>query len=96
MEIAKILKKTGYKGPLTVEPGADASTDLSDFHGLMKTWKLFGSPVYGLTAPARPHTPGRWGDIQYSYFGQTAPPYYIFGPYSPSQDWTLFTQVPLE
>ena len=97
-EIVSILKKHGYKGALTVEPGADASTDLSDFHGLMKTWRLFGSPVYGAHAPV-----GRtdwkkqsWSDIQYSYFGQTNPPYYIFGPYSPSQDWTLWSQVPME
>jgi hypothetical protein len=96
-EITKILKKHGYKGALTVEPGADASTDLGDFWGLMKTWRLFGSPVYGAHGPARMDVPkASWSDIQYSYFGQAKAPYYIFGPYSPSQDWTLFTQVPLE
>jgi len=96
-EITQILKKHGYKGALTVEPGADASTDLGDFWGLMKTWKLFGSPVYGAHGPVRADVPkASWSDIQYSYFGQAAPPYYIFGTYAPSQDWTLFTQVPLE
>lgn len=96
-EIAKILRKHGYKGALTVEPGADASTDLGDFWGLMKTWRLFGSPIYGAHGPVRADVPKRsWSDIQYSYFGQTKAPYYIFGPYSPSQDWTLWTQVPME
>ncbi len=96
-EMVKILKKHGYDKALTVEPGADASTDLSDFHGLMKTWRLFGSPVYGAHGPARSDMPkGNWADVQYSYFGQTKAPYYIFGPYSPSEDWTLFSQVPLE
>lgn len=96
-EIVQILRKNGYDGPLTVEAGAAATTDVSDFHGLMKTWKLFGSPVYGAHGPvARTGAPSRWSDIQYSYFGQMASPYYVFGPYAPSQDWTLWTQVPLE
>jgi sugar phosphate isomerase/epimerase len=98
-EIVKILKKHGYEAALTVEPGADASTDLSDFHGLMKTWRLFGSPVYGAHGPigrATGWTKDSWTNIQYSYFGQARAPYYIFGPYAPSQDWTLWSQVPME
>jgi len=47
-EVISILKKHGYDKAITIEPGADAQTDLSDFHGVMKTWQLFGSPVYGL------------------------------------------------
>ena len=99
-EMVEILRKYGYKEALTVEPGADASTDLGDFWGLMKTWKLFGSPVYGAHGPVARSVldwpKQSWSDIQYSYFGQTKAPYYVFGPYSPSQDWTLWTQVPLE
>jgi len=98
-EAVEILRKQGYKGPLTVEAGASATTDVTDFHGLMKTWKLFGSPVYAghAGAAARADVPkGSWADIQYSYFGQTKAPYYIFGPYAPSQDWTLWSQVPFE
>ena len=94
-EIVQILKKHGYKGAFTVEPGADASTDLSDFHGLMKTWRYFGSPIYGIAAPTR-FGSRSWGDVQYSYFGRTYPPYFIFGAYSPSNDWTLWSQVPME
>lgn len=97
-EAVEILRKHGYKGALTVEAGAAATTDVTDFHGLMKTWKLFGSPVYSghAAAPARLVPKGSWSDIQYSYFGQTTPPYYIFGPYAPSQDWTLWSEVPFE
>jgi len=96
-EIMQILKKHGYKGPMTVEPGADASTDLSDFHGLMKTWRYFGSPIYGIGAPARFGGPPRsWDQVQYGYFGRTYPPYFIFGAYSPSNEWTLWSQVPME
>ncbi|MBW2975647.1 sugar phosphate isomerase/epimerase [Candidatus Woesearchaeota archaeon] len=94
-EVMDILKKHGYDKAITVEPGADASTDLSDFHGLMKTWKYLGSPVYGIGAGA-PQVPQTWGNVQYSYFGQNRPPYFVFGAYAPSNDWTLWSQVPME
>lgn len=97
-EIIKVIKKHGYDGAYTVEPGADASTDNSDFHGLMKTWRHFGSEVYGMgargTSVGAP--PRNWGDVQYSYFGRTYPPNFVFGGYSPSQDWTLWSQVQME
>ena len=93
----EIMRKHGYKGQLIVEPGADASTDLSDFHGVMKTWRLFGSSVYGTgTGGGAPTGDRRWGDVQYGYFGQNQPPYFIFGGYSPSEDWTFWSGVPME
>jgi hypothetical protein len=98
-DMVAVMKRHGYTGPLTVEPGADASTDLSDFHGLMKTWREFGSGVYGAGfggGQGASHGPSRWGDIQYSYFGRNQPPYFVFGGYSPSNDWTLWTEVPME
>ncbi|MBL7055194.1 sugar phosphate isomerase/epimerase [Candidatus Woesearchaeota archaeon] len=94
-EVVAILKKHGYDKAYTVEPGADASTDLSDFHGLMKTWKHFGAPIYGV-GMGGPQVPQNWSDVQYSYFGQNQPPHYIFGPYAPSNDWTMWSAVPLE
>jgi len=95
-EVMDTLKKYGYDKAITVEPGADASTDLSDFHGLMKTWRYLGSPIYGIGGGGGPQVPQTWGNVQYSYFGQNKPPYYIFGAYAPSNDWTLWSQVPLE
>ena len=93
-EIMGILKKHGYDKAITVEPGADASTDVSDFHGLMKTWRHFGSPIYGAGGGGGVST--TFSDVQYSYFGQNRPPYYVFGPYAPSNDWTLWSAVPME
>lgn len=94
-EVMDILKRYGYDKAITVEPGADASTDLSDFHGLMKTWRYLGSPIYGIgMGPSR--IPQTWSDVQYSYFGQAMPPYFVFGAYAPSNDWTLWSQVPME
>ncbi len=94
-EIISTIKKYGYDKAVTVEPGADASTDLSDFHGLMKTWKFFGSQVYGMGFRGS-GVPQTWGDVQYSFFGQNKPPYYVFGGYAPSNDWTLWSGVGLE
>ena len=94
-EVMGVLKKYGYDKAVTMEPGAAASTDLSDFHGLMKAWRHLGSPVSGAGFGA-PRLPGTWGGVQYSYFGQTEAPQYIFGSYAPSNDWTLWSQVPLE
>jgi len=96
-EVMRILKENGYDDAITVEPGADASTDLSDFHGLMKTWRYLGSPVYGTgLGGGGGGAPQNWGTMQYSYFGQNKPPYFIFGSYAPSNDWTLWSQVPME
>ncbi|MEK6943748.1 MAG: TIM barrel protein [Nanoarchaeota archaeon] len=94
-QIISTIKKYGYDKAITVEPGADASTDLSDFHGLMKTWKFFGSPVYGMGFKGS-GVPQAWGDVQYSFFGQNKSPNYVFGGYAPSNDWTLWSAVPLE
>ncbi|HLC90923.1 MAG TPA: TIM barrel protein [Candidatus Nanoarchaeia archaeon] len=95
-EMVKLLKEKGYKGELIVEPGADYTTDVSGFHSVMKTWRLFGSPVYG--AGAGGSIPGgrQWGQVQYGWFGQNAPPYFTFGTYSPSEDWTLWSGVQME
>lgn len=98
-EVMDTLKKYGYDQAITVEPGADASTDLSDFHGLMKTWRYLGSPIYGIGAGGGiggAQIPQTWSDVHYSYFGQNRPPYFIFGAYAPSNDWTLWSQVPME
>jgi hypothetical protein len=96
-EAVAIIKKHGYDKAITVEPGADATTDLSDFHGLMKTWRLFGSPIYGMGgAGGGSQAPQNWTDIQYSYFGQNQPPNYVFGGYAPSNDWTMWSAVSLE
>ncbi len=94
-EIVELLKKRGYKGELIVEPGADWTTDLGGFHSVMKTWRLFGSPLYG-AAPGVAPGMRTWGQVQYGWFGQNQPPYFVFNPYTPSEDWTLWSGVPLE
>ncbi len=96
-EMVKLLKEKGYKGELIVEPGADYTTDVSGFHSVMKTWRLFGSPVYGAAGGVAGGGRRRnWEQVGYGFFGQNQPPYFVFGAYSPSEDWTLWSGVPLE
>jgi sugar phosphate isomerase/epimerase len=94
-EMVKKLKELGYKGELIVEPGADFTTDSSGFNSVMKTWKLFGSPVYG-AGSGFSGSKGTWGQVGYGWFGQNQPPYFTFGGYVPSEDWTLWSGVALE
>ena len=93
-EMVMLLKKKGYKGEMIIEPGADYTTDVSGFHSVMKTWRLFGSPVYGTGSGVASRR--NWGQVGYGWFGQNDPPYFTFGGYSPSEDWTLWSGVPLE
>ncbi len=94
-EMVDILRRHGYDKNFTVEPGADASVDNSDFHGLMKTWRLFDSPIYGMGIRTGGQSQS-WGDVHYSYFGQDRPPYFVFGSYAPSNEWTLWSGMPME
>ena len=94
-EMIKVLKEEGYDKELIIEPGADYTTDVSGFHSVMKTWRHFGLPVYG--AASGLSAQGRtWNQVGYGHFGVNQPPYFSFGAYSPSEDWTLWSGVPLE
>ena len=99
-EIVTLLKKKNYKGELIIEPGADYYTDLSGFHSVMKTWRYMDLPVYGRGSGVSGVGGGKkgrsWGQVGYGYFGQTQPPYFTVGAYVPSEDWSLWSGVPLE
>jgi sugar phosphate isomerase/epimerase len=98
-EMVELLKRKGYKGELIIEPGADYYTDLSGFHSVMKTWRYMDLPVYGRGSGVGGGGGRRgrsWGQVGYGYFGQTVPPYFTVGAYVPSEDWSLWSGVPLE
>lgn len=84
------LVKHGFKGPFLSEGYGDSE------RMLRQTWKAFGSPIYSFVGPVAPGAPVRWSDVQHSYFGHTNPPNYVFGAYAPSNDWTLWSQTPME
>ncbi len=94
-EMVKLLKEKKYNGSMIIEPGADYTTDVTGFHSVMKTWRHFGTPVYGKGSGVSPRG-NNWNQVGYGWFGQNQPPYFTFGGYSPSEDWTLWSGVPLE
>ncbi|MFT4297745.1 MAG: hypothetical protein ACMXX5_00985 [Candidatus Woesearchaeota archaeon] len=101
VDTVKYLKKKGFKGVLISEGHGEESWG----HGriMTKAWEAFGSPVFsrgyfgaGSGAGGGPGAPIRWTDIENSYFQKKQGPYFVFGGYSPSNDWTLWSEVPLE
>jgi len=71
------FKKAGVK-EVIVEAGGQPGG--AGWLAMMGGWSAFGSPIYGAER-------GRWTDVSGSYFGKTNPPPYIFGDYSPSQEY---------
>jgi hypothetical protein len=88
------LLKKGYKGAINSEAYGEGPV-----RQLTKVWEAMGSPIYSVGAPTGGMVSGgapRWSDVEHSYFGRTEPPRYIFGSYSPSEDWTLWSGVRME
>lgn len=97
VEAMKYLKKKGFMGNITSEGHGESQFGAA--RQMTETWEALGNTIqsgYGGGFNGGFGAPGRWGDIHQSYFGQTQPPYFAFGNYSPSNDWTLWSQVPME
>ena len=95
-EMIKVLKKNGYDGELIVEPGADFDLDKGAFSSLSKAWKYLGSPIGGTMGSFANRGAQSWSNMQYGHFGQNSPAYFTFGSYSPSEDFKLWSGVPLD
>jgi len=71
----------------------DFIAEAGSFNGqtvLQETWAQFNSPIYGIG------THKGFGQIKNSHFGYGAPPNYIVGGYVPSNEWKMWSEVPLE
>ncbi len=92
-EAVEILKqKGGFTGYITSEGHEEEK--FGEGRILLKTWQHFNAPLssgYGPGMPVR-----RWGDIQHAYFGRTYSPMFMFGAYAPSNEFKLWSEVPLE
>lgn len=86
-EFVEEVKKAGIKSVI-VEPAHQ------DYKALLGAWKEFGSTIYAALAPYGLR--GTWTDIEFSYFGRTRSPNYLVGDIRPSDDWVLWSGVPLE
>jgi len=94
-ESINILKQHGFKGSINSE--AHGEERFGPGRILLETWKEFGTPIYNMGGYGMPGMPSAsWANVQHGYFGQTYPPYFIFGAYSPSNDWQLWSEVPME
>ncbi len=91
METAKIFKEKGFSG-FVVSEGHEEEK-FGEGRIRMKTWQHAGAAVGGgyFSGP-----PLRWGQVQQSYFGRTYSPMFMFGGYAPSNEFKLWSEVPLE
>ncbi|MGV8171551.1 MAG: TIM barrel protein [Candidatus Woesearchaeota archaeon] len=83
-EVVKMLENAGFKDFIAEVGSFNANTILPD------TLAELGSPVYvlGRSIPM--------GRFKHGHFGYAAPPNYIVGAYSPSNEFKLWSEVPLE
>ncbi len=64
-----------------------------DYRAMLGGWKLFGSSIYGLAMGRR----DSWLDVERSYFGRNAPPYFLYGESAPDpESWTLWSGTRME
>ncbi|MFT4303858.1 MAG: hypothetical protein ACMXYG_04790 [Candidatus Woesearchaeota archaeon] len=97
VDAVQYLRSKGFKGVMISEGHGEESWGPGRI--LHKTWENFGVPLFnkgyfsqggGMGAPIR------FTDISNSYFQQKQAPYFVFGGYAPGNDWTLWSEVPLE
>jgi len=83
-EAVKILEEAGFKDFIAEVGSFNSNTVLQD------TLAELGSPVYALDKKMT------FGKLRHGHFGYNAPPNYIVGGYAPSNDFRLWSEVPLE
>lgn len=91
-EVISYLKKKGYTGTVISEGWGEDRFEESRV--LRQAWTMMGSPVYSTFAGR--FGPRTWQTMENAWYGTTNPPFYIFGAYSPSNDWVLWSEVPME
>jgi len=88
-EFVQLMRDKIEKGEvdLIVEPNHQ------DYRALLGGWRLFGSSIYGSAFGRR----DSWVDVERSYFGRTAPPYFLYGESAPDpESWTLWSGQRME
>lgn len=93
VDAVKLFKKHGFKGPVVSEGHEEEQFGQNRI--LLETWKAFGAGNFRGSGGG-PSLPGSWKGTQFGYFGRTYPPYFVYGGYAPSNEWTLWSQTPFE
>jgi hypothetical protein len=93
VEAGKVLVERGkYKGYLTSEGHEEEKFQAGRI--LIDTWKSFNPNIMSSTGYSAGGA--RWTDVHQSYFGRPYSPMFVVGDYSPSQEFRLWSEVPLE
>ena len=85
-EFVQFMKDEGYDDFIVEAGSFNAQTTLAH------AWSQLGSPVYSLGF-GHPRT---FTGVHQADFGYQSPPFYIVGSYSPSNEWKLWSEIPLE
>ncbi len=90
-ETAQIFKKNDFSGYLVSEGHEEEK--FGEGRIRLKTWQMSGAPIGGgyFGGP-----PLRWQQVEHGYFGRTYSPLFMFGNYAPSNEFKLWSEVPLE
>jgi sugar phosphate isomerase/epimerase len=83
-DFVKNMEKSGIKTYIAERGSFNAQTILPD------TLRELGSPVYALGRRIN------FSNVRHGHFGYNAPANYIVGAYAPSNEWRLWSEVPLE
>jgi len=83
-EFIKRMEKAGIKDMIAEAGSFNGTTVMQD------TWALMGSPIYSTT-----RTPS-FRSMHDQQMGYHNPATYIVGAYSPSNEWHLWSEIPLE
>ena len=89
------LLELGYEGNISSE-----GHEQGGVRQIVKSWSELGSPIYGSygieMGPGGAGRARNFSDIQNSYFDKMQSPYFVFGEYAPSKDWSFWSETPLE
>ncbi len=86
-EVVKMLEEAGFKDFIAEVGSFNSNTILQD------TLAELGSPIYALSQGGRKMN---FTKLRHGHLGYNAPPNYIVGAYAPSNEWRLWSEVPLE
>lgn len=102
VDAVKRFKEKGFKGFIVSEGHEEEKFGTNRI--LTQAWKHFGSPISapngylvgGGRSPGGPAYGIPWGRTTDNYMGRTYTPFFVVGAYSPSNEWKLWSEVPLE
>ncbi len=95
VKAVEILKKEGNFNGFVISEGHEEE-GYSPGRILTKTWEAFGGAITGNYTMPMQSGPRTWGSASQAYFGRSYPPDMMFGGYAPSNEFRLWSEVPME